>query len=144
MRNVWIMRRKIIWMIFCSQNTANFHIKVSRETGDDNCACHVTVFDNIAVARADAPPNFSCSGLRMCEWLTLIFDPHCLTWGCLAIWPPCFDGFPSLSAILVCLSNTVMSHVYRDILAARSLGQFQLESSAHFEWKKGFQNILKI
>lgn len=38
-------------MNFCGRNTANFHMKVSRETGDDNCPCHVTVFDNIAVAR---------------------------------------------------------------------------------------------
>ena len=50
MKNVSIMRKKIIWMIFCGRNTANFHVKVSQETGDDNCACHVTVFDNIAVA----------------------------------------------------------------------------------------------
>jgi len=39
-------------MIFRGQNTVNFTIKVSRETGDENCVCYVTVFDNIAVAQS--------------------------------------------------------------------------------------------
>jgi len=34
-------------MIFHGRNTANFPIQVSWETGDENCVCDVTVFDNI-------------------------------------------------------------------------------------------------
>ena len=66
-----------IWMIFLRPKYSQFPYKVSRETGDENCVCDVTVFDNIAVAGSRLVISLAhgFKGAVICLLVTLIFDP---------------------------------------------------------------------